>query len=198
MSNVIYSFDGRTGKGALPDGTVFLFDREAFYRICNRNWYRNYNDPNLPLYISDANGIKIYRYLIDCPKGYEVDHINLDTLDNRSRNLRIVTHQQNQMNQPLQKNNTSGVSGVSYYRPRGKYRARIKISQHDIHLGYYRSFLEAVQARNVGMECMFGEFGRYNNVPDAPGWIREKVVDICERFHDLSATERPVFQGSLA
>ena len=45
---------------------------------------------------------------------------------------------------------------------------------------------------------MFGEFGRYNNVPDAPGWIREKVVDICERFHDLSATERPVFQGGLA
>ena len=56
------------------------------------------------------------------------------------------------MNQPIQKNNTSGVSGVSWYAPRGKFRARIKISQREIHLGYYGTFEEAVQARNVGME----------------------------------------------
>ena len=112
----------------------------------------------------------------------ELDHINLDTLDNRRCNVRFCTHQQNQINQPLQKNNTSGVSGVSYYPPRKKYRARIKISQLDIHLGYYDTFQEAVQARNVGMECMFGEYGRYNNVPAAPIWIRSKVIEKCKRF----------------
>ena len=92
----------------------------------------------------------------------------------------------NQCNQPLQCNNTSGVSGVSFYAPRGKYRARIKIGQHDIHPGYYSSFAEAVQARNVGMECMFGEYGRYNDAAPEPAWIRTKATEQCRRFAELS------------
>ena len=81
---------------------------------------------------------------------------------------------------------TSGVSGISFYAPRGKYRARIKIGQHDIHLGYYSSFAEAVQARNVGMECMFGEYGRYNDAAPEPAWIRTKATEQCRRFAELS------------
>lgn len=189
MSNISYRFDGSTGYGQLSDGTVFLFDRDKFDAISAYNWYRNYNDPEKPLYIINCFGKRLHDYLVDCPKGLEVDHINLNTLDNRLCNLRIVTHQQNQCNQPLQKNNTSGVSGVSYYPPRKKYRARIKIGQHDIHLGYYEGFEQAVQARNVGMECMFGEYGRYNDVPDAPDWLRRIVTEKCSRFAELSICE---------
>ena len=94
------------------------------------------------------------------------------------------------INQPLQRNNTSGVSGVRYYKARSKFVARIKICQKDIHLGYYVTFEEAVQARNVGMECMFGEYGRYNDVPAAPSWIRAKVVEKCKRFAHLSVSEK--------
>ena len=115
-----------------------------------------------------------------------MDHISLDTLDNRSENLRVVTHQQNQINHSLQRNNSSGVSGVDFYPRNEKYRARIKVSQQEIHLGYYDDFEEAVQARNVGMEYMFGEYGRYNDVPEAPGWIRKNVETRCRRFADLS------------
>ncbi len=189
MSNISYRFDGSTGYEQLPDGTVFIFDRDRFDAIRAYNWYRNYNDPEKPLYITNCFGKKLHDYLVDCPKGLEVDHVNLNTLDNRLCNLRIVTHQQNQCNQPLQHNNTSGVSGVSYYPPRKKYRARIKICQHDIHLGYYDTFEEAVQARNVGMECMFGEYGRYNDVSDAPDWIRRIVIEKCLRFAELSICE---------
>lgn len=190
MSNVAYRFDGDIGYGTLADGTTFLFDADQISLIKDTNWYRNYRDAeDKILYITDRNGRKLHDCLMDCPKGYEVDHISLDTLDNRSCNLRIVTHQQNQINQPLQRNNTSGVSGVSFYPPRRKFRARIKIGQHEIHLGYYLTFEEAVQARNVGMECMFGEYGRYNDVPEAPDWIRKIVVGKCRRFADLSVCE---------
>ena len=189
MSNISYHFNGSTGYGQLPDGTVFIFDRDKFDAIRAYNWYRNYNDPEKSLYITNRFGKKLHDYLVDCPKGLEVDHINLNTLDNRMCNLRIVTHQQNQCNQPVQKNNTSGVSGVSYYPPRKKYRARIKIGQHEIHLGYYEAFEQAVQARNVGMECMFGEYGRYNDVPDAPDWLRRNVTEKCSRFAELSICE---------
>ena len=134
----------------------------------------------------DCSGRSLHRYIMNPPAGYEVDHVDLNTLNNRKSNLRLCTHQQNQCNQPLQCNNTSGISGVSFYPPRHKYRARIKIGQQDIHLGYYCSFIEAVQARNVGMECMFGEYGRYNDAPDAPYWIRKLVNEKCERFAELS------------
>ena len=189
MSNVVYSFSQDDGicNGKLHDGTVFLFDAALFPRIDGIKFYRSRKDTEShKTYIVDRNGKKVHMYLLGETPGFEVDHINLDTLDNRMCNLRICTHQQNQCNQPLQRNNTSGVSGVSYYPPRHKYRARIKIGQHDIHLGYYCSFIEAVQARNVGMECMFGEYGRYNDAPAAPEWIRKPVVDKCKCFAELS------------
>ena len=107
----------------------------------------------------------------------------------RRCNIRYCTHQQNQMNQPLQKNNSSGVCGVSYYPPRHKFRARIKISGHDIHLGYYNTFDEAVKARNVGIKCMFGQYGRYDDVGTIPRWIKNKVIAKCIHFASLSQNE---------
>lgn len=188
MSNVSYRFsDDGIGYGTLPGGETFLFDADLYERIKDFNWYRSNNStPDAKTYIMNRNGELLHQYLFDYPKGFEVDHISLDTFDNRRSNIRICTHQQNQCNQPLQRNNTSGASGVRYYAPRGKYHARIKIGQHDVHLGYYKTFEQAAQARNVGMECMFGEYGRYNNVPPAPNWIRKKVIKQCLRFAELS------------
>lgn len=189
IGNVNYTFsdDGIIGYGHISDGTIFMFDADLFSRIKDIKWYVSYKSrKGRQIYIVDCHGRPLHQVLFSTRKGMELDHINLDTLDNRRCNVRFCTHQQNQINQPLQKNNTSGVSGVSYYPPRKKYRARIKISQLDIHLGYYDTFQEAVQARNVGMECMFGEYGRYNNVPAAPIWIRSKVIEKCKRFAELS------------
>lgn len=190
-SNVMYTFsdDGLYGYGTLKDGTVFVFDADLFDLIKNIKWYVGSKGERRP-YIMDKNGRTLHQVLFSIRKGYELDHINLDTLDNRKCNVRFCTHQQNQINQPLQRNNTSGVSGVRYYKARSKFVARIKISQKDIHLGYYITFEEAVQARNVGMECMFGEYGRYNDVPAAPSWIRAKVVEKCKRFAHLSVSEK--------
>lgn len=189
ISNVKYTFsdDVLIGYGHLPDGTTFLFDADLFDKIKDIKWYVSYRKgTGKPIYIIDRYGVPLHQVLFNKKSGFELDHISLDTLDNRRCNVRFCTHQQNQMNQPIQRNNTSGVSGVSYYPARQKYHARIKINQHDIHLGYYDTFQEAVQARNVGMECMFGEYGRYNNVPSAPKWIRNRVIEKCKRFAELS------------
>lgn len=184
-----FSDDGLYGYGTLKDGTVFVFDADLFDLIKSIKWYLGNKGERRP-YIMDKDGRTLHQVLFSIRKGYELDHINLDTLDNRRCNVRFCTHQQNQINQPLQRNNTSGVSGVRYYKARSKFVARIKICQKDIHLGYYVTFEEAVQARNVGMECMFGEYGRYNDVPAAPSWIRAKVVEKCKRFAHLSVSEK--------
>ena len=186
MTNVTVQVDGDEARGILQDGHVFLFDSCMMEVVTGQKWYFCLNKSCGRGYICNKTGKPLHYYLLDRPVGYEIDHINMDTLDNRLRNLRVVTHQQNQINQGLQKNNASGVAGVSFYPPRKKYRARVKIGQHDIHLGYYLTFLEAVQARNVGMECMFGEYGQYNDAPLAPKWIRRKVMTQCKRFAELS------------
>lgn len=189
MSNVKFSFsdDGRTAYGELPSGEVFVIDADMVERIKGISFYPGGKGPACKQkYIIDCNGRALHDYLYPHRSEYEIDHINLDTMDNRRCNIRYCTHQQNQMNQPLQQNNTSGVSGVSYYPPRGKFRARIKVGGHDIHLGYYDTFDDAVMARNVGIKCMFGQYGRYNDVGKAPDVIENDVAKRCARFEELS------------
>lgn len=187
MSNVWYRFENGVGYGTLADGTTFLFDEDCFDQIKDIKWYRWESRTGSGVYMMDCRGKVLHTHLVSCPSGYVVDHISMDTLDNRRCNLRICTHQQNLCNRALQRNNTSGVTGVSFYPPRGKYTARIKASQHGIHLGYYPTFMEAVQARNEGVRLMFGEYGRLNDVPDAPDWIRKTVYEKCSRFFDKAA-----------
>lgn len=177
-----FSQDMKIGYGRLSTGEVFCFDVDDYDKISGRVWYRCNRSTNTQTYVGDCRGLCIHRIIIDAPSGYEVDHINLNPLDNRKSNLRVCTHQQNQCNQPLQKNNTSGVTGVNYYAPRGKYRARIKFFQKELHLGYFDTFLEAVQARDIGMKNLFGDFGRYSESPPPAIWLREKVQSRCSRF----------------
>ncbi|WP_197553706.1 HNH endonuclease [Trueperella pecoris] len=174
--------DGSMIVGTLPTGEEFYFDAEDFPLISATKWYRCNKSSGEHSYVGDSNGVCMHRVIMGFPQGSEIDHINLNPLDNRRSNLRICTHQQNQCNQPLQRNNVSGVTGVSFYPPRKKYRARIKYFQRELHLGYYPTFVEAVQARNEGMRILFGEYGRYNDVPPTPPRIRDIVRSKCSRF----------------
>ncbi|WP_456362358.1 HNH endonuclease signature motif containing protein [Halomonas sp. MS1] len=76
-----------------------------------------------------------------------IDHINHNALDNRVANLREVTLSKNSRNRSMAAHNTSGVTGVSYVKQRGKWRATIKVSGKTRILAYTDCFQEAVAAR---------------------------------------------------
>lgn len=57
----------------------------------------------------------------------------------------------------LNKNNTSGFRGVSYWKDRGKYRAYIKFQRKDIFLGNFDRIEDAVEARLIAEKEYFGE-----------------------------------------
>lgn len=82
------------------------------------------------------------------PSG-ELDHINQNKTDNRIENLRDVTHQENHKNTPLRKNNTSGVSGVSFDTKSEKWQAYIMLRGTKHSLGFYLDFEGAVAARKA-------------------------------------------------
>lgn len=179
-----FSADGITAVGILPTGIIFRFDSEKYELISSINWYSNSKGKDT--YIYDSNGNTLHRLLMGNPEGYEIDYKNLDTLDNRQSNLRICSHRENKCNQPLQSNNTSGISGVTWKKNRNKWYARIKHYGQEIHLGAYTTFIEAIQARNEGMKWIFGEFGIYNDVPEASVAIKEYVKLQCSCYVDVT------------
>ncbi|MFC7663981.1 HNH endonuclease [Methylorubrum suomiense] len=63
--------------------------------------------------------VLLHRSVIGAPIGFEVDHINRDTLDNRRANLRIATASQNAANRGVSSLNRSGYRGV--HLKNGKY-----------------------------------------------------------------------------
>jgi len=104
--------------------------------------------------------LHLSHYLLGFEKesGIEVDHANGDTLDNRKNNLRVVTHQENMMNQRvLPSNNTSGHIGVSWDKKLNKWIAQIKVNQKHIHLGVFYTIEEAIGSRKQGELKYFGK-----------------------------------------
>ncbi len=84
-----------------------------------------------------------------------LDHINGNAADNRIRNLRKASPQENMQNRKLQSNNRSGVLGVCWCEPMAKWKAYIKSQKANIHLGYFEDLGDAVSARKAA-EVKYG------------------------------------------
>lgn len=80
------------------------------------------------------------------PKG-EIDHINGNPSDNRIKNLRDVTKEQNAQNTKIHSNNTSGYSGVSYATRERNWRVEIGVHGKQVHLGSFKDKGLAIKAR---------------------------------------------------
>jgi hypothetical protein len=75
-----------------------------------------------------------------------IDHVNGDTFDNRIENLRECNKSENQHNRKLNKNNSSGVKGVSWSKQKKKWRARVNLDGTDAHVGFFDSLQEAKES----------------------------------------------------
>lgn len=90
----------------------------------------------------------------------ELDHVNLDKADNRIRNLREATREQNSWNTPAYKSNSSGKKGVSFSQKMGKWQAQIRLDKKPEHLGYYDTIEAAHLAYVSAAKQSRGEFAR--------------------------------------
>jgi len=76
----------------------------------------------------------------------EIDHINRNRSDNRVENLRWATKSEQQHNQGISKDNTSGVKGVGYCKTHKKWVARLMVNTKD-HKKRFESKEEAIAYR---------------------------------------------------
>lgn len=118
---------------------------------------------------SNPNGtIYLHRLVLNVfDKALYVDHIDKNKNNNMKSNLRIVSHQQNNINSSLRSDNKSGISGVSLYSLKDgstSWRSRIMIDNNEIGNSYFQDFRSAVSHRLYLESLYFKEFSpNYNH-----------------------------------
>lgn len=94
-----------------------------------------------------------------CPeKTIQVDHINCIRHDNRWCNLRLASASENQRNERLRKNNTSGYKGVHFDNKSRKWRACAPLGGKQVKLGSFLSIEEARDAVINFRQLHHGDF----------------------------------------
>ena len=146
--------------------TFTLVDDEDFYELDDMGkWYyqkRKTSDSVSKIY--KKKSFIMHRFIMNAPKGMDVDHINHDSLDNRKQNLRICTRSENMQNMCHENNKPKGITYFNYDNRKKKWRARIKKNYHYIYLGYYKTKKEAIKMYNCAARILFGAYDYLNEV----------------------------------
>lgn len=103
-------------------------------------------------------------FLGNNPRGWVVDHINRNKLDNRAINLRYVTRSQNCSNRASAKGSSSQYLGVSWCSGAGHWVSRIQHEGQRYYLGCYHNEDEAAWAYNIKSLELKGEHGAINEI----------------------------------
>ena len=129
------------------------------YNIWNGIKDRTLKPKNKHYHYYGGRGIKICEAWLDVrifydwamSNGYS-DELTIDRIDNDGdycpENCRWTTKLIQQRNRGINKNNTSGYKGVSYYKDSNNYCASIHLNYKNIHLGYFKTAVEGAIAYN--------------------------------------------------
>ena len=153
-------------------GLFALVDAEDKDLVSGYRWYVRKNDRIFYAYgqTYTENGKRsvfpMHRLILGNPdRGWDVDHINHDGLDNRRENLRLVSHQQNAMNQRGWRKSSSQYKGVTRSRDSGRWIAKMNTNGDHIYLGVFDTEVDAARAYDQKAREVFGEHG-YLNFPE--------------------------------
>jgi hypothetical protein len=161
----------------LTQGQVAIVDDEDFERLSQFSWHaafypitQKYVAKRVLATVKQPNGRwknlgrTMQAEILGVMSGLQIDHKNLDSLDNRKENLRWATRQEQARNRKGRSNNRNGYKGIERIRS-GRFRARIGISGRNLHLGCFDTAEEAAKAYDEAARQHFGEFA-HSNFPE--------------------------------
>lgn len=88
----------------------------------------------------------LHRFIVNCPKGKVVDHINHDKNDNRRCNLRICTQKENLRNRQIKSNNQTGYTNIYSYGNH-QYILQYNCKGKNHHAGIFDDIISALLAK---------------------------------------------------
>ena len=149
----------------LTQGQIAIIDDEDYEYISGTKWYAWWNPCTRSFYArtNNKNYCSIYMHRVVLKvfgRKRLVDHINMNTLDNRKENLRICSQSMNMCNRGPTISNASGLKGVYWGKDNKKWRSRIMVNGKNIHLGRFETAEEAHAAYCNAAKHLHGEFFR--------------------------------------
>jgi len=139
-------------------------DIEDAALIGSRNWQYSKGYATRKGDRSIGEPYRVYMHRLINKTGMFTDHINMDRLDNRRRNLRDATYQQNVAN-----TSKKGVSRSSKYKGvnldknrKGLWVAKICFNRKYQYLGRFKNEVDAARAYDVAAVKLFGVYARPN------------------------------------
>lgn len=152
----------------LTQNKFAIVDNEDFEWLNKWNWVAMKNHSGNWYAIGYINGQHqlMHRFILGLPPKREderdVDHKNVNSLDNRRHNIRICDRTQNNGNRRKRKNCSSKFKGVYFRKNQQDWRSRITINGETIHLGCFDSELNAAKVYDDAAKEYFGDFARVN------------------------------------
>lgn len=88
------------------------------------------------------------------------DHKDLNTLNNKWRNLRPATVQENNCNRRMHRNNSIGHKNITL-SPSGKFKVHVMKNRKQLYLGSHPTLDVALKVAAKARKKLFGEFARH-------------------------------------
>ena len=153
----------------LSKGQVAIVDPEDYDALSGFKWYARWDEHSQTFYAirHDQTSEKpnrmaqMHRQILGVPPGTVVDHRDGNGLNNRRLNIRPATESQNQHNRGPVKNTLTGLKGVSFSKPTGKWMARIRMNYKRLWLGLFDTPEEASAAYIEAAKRLHGEFAKW-------------------------------------
>lgn len=154
-------------KIPLTQGFEALIDDSDYAEVSRFNWHAQRRRGRVYAACRMGPGgsgiVYLHRFLI--PGVPQVDHRYGNGLDNRRKNLRPATNKQNHQGHCHKFEGASSIyRGVSWYSRYAKWRARIRVEDREISLGYFPLEKDAARAYDTAARKYFGEFASPNFV----------------------------------
>lgn len=150
----------------LTQGKVTVIDFDDFEAVREFKWHAHLSRKRWCARRNSSVGngkqktLFLHRFLV--PGFPQVDHIDMDPLNNRRENLRGCTGSQNQHNSKTRADNTSGFKGVGWRAYHKAWCAQICFQNKNVHIGYFSTPEKAAKAYDAAAKRYFGKFARVN------------------------------------
>lgn len=146
------------GRAKELEQNYFLISKSCLEKVIRHNWYLDSN--GYPMTYTARSKTLHKNLLGKQQKGYVIDHINRNKLDNRLENLRVITAKENSYNRTKSKSSNNKYKGV--IKRGNKYVASITKDGIKKEITGIETEEDAAKIYDMMAEELFGEFAGLN------------------------------------